>query len=74
MSLDEIKITYESDHGLKIKDVFSEFDPNPIGNASLAQVHKAKLKSNGETVAVKLQYPRLRAQYNMDLTIIRKLV
>jgi aarF domain-containing kinase len=59
--MDEIKVTYESDHGVKIEDVFYDFEPVPIGNASLAQVHRAKLKSTGETVAVKLQYPRLRA-------------
>jgi ubiquinone biosynthesis protein len=33
--------------------VFDDFDPVPIGAASLAQVHKAKLKT-GEKVAIKL--------------------
>lgn len=38
----------------KIEDVFSEFDKEAIAAASLAQVHRARLKSTGEEVAVKL--------------------
>ena len=37
-----------------MEDVFSEFAENPIASASLAQVHKAKLKETGEIVAVKV--------------------
>jgi predicted unusual protein kinase regulating ubiquinone biosynthesis (AarF/ABC1/UbiB family) len=45
---------YEDDFKCKIEDVFSEFDKKAIAAASLAQVHKAKLKATGEEVAVKL--------------------
>ena len=38
--------------------------------ASLAQVHKAKLGYNGKSVAVKIQYPFLRAQSKWDLWIL----
>jgi len=55
-----IKIVYENDFKCKIEDVFSEFDEDALAAASLAQVHKAKLKSTGEVVAVKIQYPRLK--------------
>lgn len=55
-----IKIVYENDFKCRIEDVFSEFDENALAAASLAQVHKAKLKSTGEVVAVKIQYPRLK--------------
>ena len=34
-------------------DVFEEFDRNPVASASIAQVHKAKLK-DGSVVAVKV--------------------
>ena len=53
--------------------MFEYIDPVPIGAASLAQVHKATLKT-GEVVAVKLQYPKLRCQYHLDMFIISRLV
>ena len=52
-----MKIVYEHDLGCKIEDMFSEFDEIPVASASLAQVHRAILKSDGKEVAVKLQYP-----------------
>ena len=33
--------------------IFSEFDPEPLASASIAQVHRARLRSNGKVVAVK---------------------
>ena len=38
----------------KVKEIFSSFDEIPIGAASIAQTHKAVLKT-GEKVAVKVQ-------------------
>ena len=46
-SLEEIEKLFENDLGKKMSDLFIEFDPNPVGVASLAQVHIATLK-NGE--------------------------
>jgi aarF domain-containing kinase len=45
---------YEDDFKCKLEDVFSEFDEKAIAAASLAQVHRARLKETGEEVAVKL--------------------
>lgn len=52
-----------------ISEVFCEFSPEPLGTASLAQCHKAKLKSDGTVVAVKVQHPKvkLHAQQDMDM-------
>jgi len=47
-------VVYEHDIGCKIEDMFSEIDPIPVASASLAQVHRAVLKSNGHEVAVKI--------------------
>ena len=57
---EDIKMVFELETGKKIEDVFSEFDKKPLASASLAQVHKAKLKSTGETVAVKVQHAHLQ--------------
>jgi predicted unusual protein kinase regulating ubiquinone biosynthesis (AarF/ABC1/UbiB family) len=37
-----------------LEEIFSEFEEKPLASASLGQVHKAKLKSTGEEVAVKV--------------------
>ncbi|CAK9009198.1 unnamed protein product [Durusdinium trenchii] len=38
------------------KVIFSEFDPEPLASASIAQVHKARLRSTNQIVAVKVQH------------------
>lgn len=38
------------------KVIFSEFDPEPLASASIAQVHRARLRSTGKVVAVKVQH------------------
>ncbi|KAL4493015.1 hypothetical protein ABPG72_020794 [Tetrahymena utriculariae] len=73
LSFEEIKVVLEKDIG-KIDDVFSEFDKEAIAAASLAQVHRAKLKKNGQEVAVKIQFPFLRTQTHYDLTVISQIV
>jgi predicted unusual protein kinase regulating ubiquinone biosynthesis (AarF/ABC1/UbiB family) len=54
LPFEQIKIVYEDDFKCKLEDVFSEFDEKAIAAASLAQVHRARLRSTGEEVAVKL--------------------
>jgi ubiquinone biosynthesis protein len=49
--------------------VFASFDPEPIGSASIAQVHKAWLK-DGTPVAVKLRRPGVVEKVEADLRIL----
>jgi ubiquinone biosynthesis protein len=53
-----------------VKVFFSHIDPNPIGSASIAQVHRAKLK-NGRNVVVKVQRPEAREQFKADINIMQ---
>lgn len=58
--------------GCGLNDVFDDFQDIPVAAASLAQVHRAKLKT-GENVAVKVQYPGLESLVSSDLTSIQML-
>lgn len=66
------KRTIETELGASIADVFAEFDEKPIAAASIAQVHRAKLK-NGDEVVVKVQRPGLRALIDNDLDLLHVL-
>jgi aarF domain-containing kinase len=67
VSWKEIRRVFEDDFGQRPEDVFSEIDEQPIAAASLAQVHRAKLRSTGEEVALKVQYPNLKYIASSDM-------
>ncbi len=59
----------------ELKEKFLEvkqIDPSPIGSASLAQVHKAKL-FNGREVVFKVQRPNLQTLFTIDLNIMQNI-
>jgi len=68
---DEIKKVIESELQLPIDEVYSEIDEEPIGSASIGQVYKAKLKSTGEDVAIKVQKPNSREVIESDVRIMK---
>jgi aarF domain-containing kinase len=53
--------------GSNWRDLFSNFEEKPFAAASIGQVHKATLASNGRDVAVKVQYPGVRDSIDSDL-------
>jgi predicted unusual protein kinase regulating ubiquinone biosynthesis (AarF/ABC1/UbiB family) len=53
--------------------IISDFDTIPLAAASLGQVHRATLRTTNETVAIKLQRPRLREIYDQDLALLSKI-
>ncbi|GAB1610413.1 aarF domain-containing protein kinase 1-like [Argonauta hians] len=53
--------------------VFSHIDPTPLGSASLSQVYKGQLK-DGSEVAVKIQYPKVKARSYVDIKTMTFLV
>lgn len=68
-SMQEIRELFFTDMGVSLEDLFSEFDPKPLGVASLAQVHIATLKSTGKKVAVKVQHPTLKEFVPLDVKL-----
>jgi ubiquinone biosynthesis protein len=67
-----IKKQIESELKNPLEEVFLEFDETPVASASIAQVHRAKLK-NGTYVAVKIQRPDIIEEIKKDITIMRYL-
>ncbi len=60
----------EGELGDKIENLFSQFELTPFSTASIAQIHRARLKS-GELVAVKVQYPGVDKVIAADLRLLR---
>jgi ubiquinone biosynthesis protein len=56
--------------GVPLEQRFAHFDPQPLGAASIAQVHAAQLH-DGRAVAVKVQYPWLARTARVDLALAR---
>ena len=53
-----------------VADFFSEFADTPIGSGSIAQVHRARLLTTGEAVAVKIQRPGIERAITSDIEIL----
>ena len=60
----------ERDLGQPLAQLFRHVEREPIGAASVAQVHRARL-FDGSEVAVKVQYPWIEASLPADLRLIR---
>ncbi len=69
----EIAAIVEAELGAPLATHFADFEATPLGAASIAQVHRARLVS-GEAVAVKVQFPWLAYSLPADLAIARLLL
>ena len=68
----DIKAAVEESLGVKLSQAFSEFDEAALGGASLAQVHRARLR-DGRAVAVKVQRPGIIEGIRDDLDALASL-
>lgn len=59
--------------GLKggLEEAFSEWQEEPIGSASIGQVYKARLRSSGDQVAVKVQSPGIERLFRSDIRTLK---
>lgn len=57
-----IKRTIEMSFGVSIESLYSEFDEEPVGAASIAQVHRA-ITTDGREVAVKVLRPGIEEEF-----------
>lgn len=63
--------TVEEELGMKFDDVFELVEQEPIAAASIGQVYKARLVSNGDLVAIKIQRPKCEEIIALDLYVLR---
>ncbi len=60
------KAMIEAELEVPVDELFSEFS-EPVAAASIAQVHKARLASDGKLVAVKVLRPRIEKAFRKDI-------
>jgi ubiquinone biosynthesis protein len=68
-SFRKVQATLEADFGKSIAQLFAELDEKPVAAASVAQVHRGRLK-DGREVAVKVLRPGVRRQVERDQVIL----
>jgi ubiquinone biosynthesis protein len=61
----------EAELGAPVTEIFASIDRQPLGAASLAQVHRARLR-DGSDVVIKIQYPEARRIFPLDLKMVRR--
>ena len=70
--LGEVEDTIETELGGRMSKLFEFFDPEPLGTASLGQVHGARLRG-GRAVVVKVQRPHVRVALAGDIAFFNEL-
>ncbi|KAM7475712.1 hypothetical protein LguiB_022955 [Lonicera macranthoides] len=65
-----IQLVMEKELGQSVDELFERFELDPLGSASIAQVHRARLKGEKRDVVVKVQHPGVQ---DLMMTDIRNL-
>ncbi|XP_023635247.1 uncharacterized aarF domain-containing protein kinase 1 isoform X1 [Capsella rubella] len=66
-SFDAVRVVLEKELGQSIEQVFETFDAKPLGSASIAQVHRARVKCDKRDVVVKVQHPGVEKLMMIDI-------
>ncbi|KAJ7188203.1 ABC1 family-domain-containing protein [Mycena filopes] len=67
---EDVAAMFRSDVGADLSELFDDFDPVPIGVASLAQVHVGLDRKTGRRVAIKIQHPHLAEFCDIDMAVV----
>ena len=70
----EVKAMITAELGRPLEEVFSTVVAEPIGSASIAQVHRARLQSDGTEVIIKVQHAGIEQRMAADIIILRQLL
>lgn len=68
--VEQVRAVIEEELEAPVGKLFAVFDPEPLGCASIAQVHRAVLH-DGREVAIKVQKPDVAAQLRSDIAVLR---
>ena len=63
--------TVEKELGVEFDSIFELIGTDPIAAASIGQVYKARLRTNGDLVALKIQRPNCEDVIALDLYVLR---
>jgi predicted unusual protein kinase regulating ubiquinone biosynthesis (AarF/ABC1/UbiB family) len=66
VSFKDMRKVIEEELGESLREVFDDFDEEPVAAASIGQVYRARLH-DGREVAVKVQYPGVAAAVRADM-------
>jgi ubiquinone biosynthesis protein len=72
-SREEISGTFVAEFGRPPEEIYSVFDYDAIGSASIGQVHRARLK-DGTPVAVKVRRPGVLQTFHRDFLLLQSFV
>ena len=65
------KRVFHAETGLAFDDIFESFEDEPLGVASIGEVHRARLRSTGDTVAIKIQFPGMERRFRADIRTLK---
>lgn len=72
MPFSEVQAVLREAYGVDPEEVFASFEEVPIGSASIAQVHRARLKATGEDVVVKVQRRGIYETMSRDMAFLHR--
>jgi predicted unusual protein kinase regulating ubiquinone biosynthesis (AarF/ABC1/UbiB family) len=71
--IEQVRHIVEGELGMPLEEAYATFDPEPVGRASIAVVHRATLH-DGTDVAVKVLRPGIERRVSIDMDLFEPLL